>query len=1219
MGRIEKLEIDATMPVGKLQQQAQSAIGYFQRVEQHAQKMQTTLQKLAFAQGRNQLRVPSPEFGRQGVPINAARAQEIFTQSTEQATASIRDELLAINQLHRAQERANVASNLASQIQSIHAERTALVAKLNSANAAATTENAIANDGWRNSVVSAADAQSVLATRLGQTLTELKAAQGALTPFQLLLEKMGVKNSNFGKSVQDWNLLSTMRSPGILVTTLDQLKNTFAGIIPPIRQVEYAIQNFAIPALSALAVELHRGNPAARLLGRNLLKVADDIQHLGTTTKTTSRTLTDFVVQPIESAIGSLRRYSVELTTSEAAQARFVQAQKNLTNVSAWKNAAAKLVAASVSASKNAAAKLFAALRPKSKPPSPAPAAPEPQQENPWAKLTTPKPEIAAPTKSVELAARASSAFATGLSVVRSALIGTSSASIAWRAALIPTIAVLLNIPGSTAAAANGITWLVSSLFTVSPAGTAAISMLGAVTAKLAAFAMSVKGAFALGAAAIWRGEIVAALSATASGIAGWIFNSRRLTGAAQAVSVSLRALAATIRGPLKAALFVGKHALGGFVSGLSRAATIATFGMAAPLSSTLFGLSKFIRGVRGAGDTSRVSAQGIGVMRASLLALAPMVAGIGLAAAGAMSAVSTIKHGFVLAANLEQAEVAFTTMLGSADKAKSAIADITAFSAKTPFQMPDLVEMGRGLLSAKTSAEQLVPTMRVLGDISAATNTPLSEMTDIYTKIKLQGKAGLEEIMQLARRNVPIFEELEKVTGQNRTALLDMVSDGQIGITEIQKAFINLTSAGGTFENMMDKQSGTMAGLWSTLTDNINLTAVEIANALSSSLNFKGALRGLIEFTEWIRIKVTRSAMIISVIGSTITARLAPVFQWLADHSEQIGNTIWAIVKGTSGMLWSLSNTVSTITRSAIGAFAALATFIGLAGEHIGNDLRSLADGTVNFGKVAQEALWGTEFAFLNWRQVVEYAGLSSLLWFVRFNNQLGHLMKVQIPAYLAWFGRNWYSALYDAAKGLATFIANVGINLGYLMASIEHFFQSGEWKFKWTPLEEGFKATVQEMPKILDREMSPFEHELDKRTKEAGTKLGQNFADFHLAKMQQAGEEAGKNLAEGINKGLKKGLEIKPLIPDPKQDPDADPTKAASKRQSNNRNEAILKGSKEAASVISQFRADTNRKTPHQQQQEANGKQQIQNQKQQIQILQQIMRNTDVKIADF
>ena len=67
------------------------------------------------------------------------------------------------------------------------------------------------------------------------------------------------------------------------------------------------------------------------------------------------------------------------------------------------------------------------------------------------------------------------------------------------------------------------------------------------------------------------------------------------------------------------------------------------------------------------------------------------------------------------------------------------------------------------------------------------------------------------------------------------------LVESGQVGFPQIEKAFINMTSKGGKFSGMMEMQSKTTSGLFSTLKDTVN----EVFLALGTPIN--DAIRPLV------------------------------------------------------------------------------------------------------------------------------------------------------------------------------------------------------------------------------------------------------------------------------------------------------------------------------------------------------------------------------------
>ena len=230
----------------------------------------------------------------------------------------------------------------------------------------------------------------------------------------------------------------------------------------------------------------------------------------------------------------------------------------------------------------------------------------------------------------------------------------------------------------------------------------------------------------------------------------------------------------------------------------------------------------------------------------------------IGLAAQGLKSIVSVLSSSvgtpLQLAANLEQAEVAFTTMLGSASAAKKVLQDLEQFSATTPFQLPDLQASARLLLANKLPAEQLMNTMKVLGDIAAGTGAPLIEITRIFNKMRATGRVSLENLNELMLRNIPIWDILSQQLGVSKDEIRKMASSGKISFEVINKALTALTQKGGLFENMMKKQSGTIAGLWSTLKDNVSLVLQDIGRGFLDAFNLKSGAEAITAIVKRVR-----------------------------------------------------------------------------------------------------------------------------------------------------------------------------------------------------------------------------------------------------------------------------------------------------------------------------------------------------------------------------
>ena len=71
-------------------------------------------------------------------------------------------------------------------------------------------------------------------------------------------------------------------------------------------------------------------------------------------------------------------------------------------------------------------------------------------------------------------------------------------------------------------------------------------------------------------------------------------------------------------------------------------------------------------------------------------------------------------------AGKMEQLEIAFTTMLGSADKAKTMLNELQDFAQATPFDLESVTNGSRRLLAMGFAAEQIIPVMTAVGDAAS-------------------------------------------------------------------------------------------------------------------------------------------------------------------------------------------------------------------------------------------------------------------------------------------------------------------------------------------------------------------------------------------------------------------------------------------------------------------------------------------------------------------
>jgi tape measure domain-containing protein len=272
---------------------------------------------------------------------------------------------------------------------------------------------------------------------------------------------------------------------------------------------------------------------------------------------------------------------------------------------------------------------------------------------------------------------------------------------------------------------------------------------------------------------------------------------------------------------------------LGADITGLTRAMAAASAIVSATASR--------MRKITGAGlaGIGRGGAAAIG--KGFEGATVGLKAGIGAALAGGAAAVGVGVKSVNSAANFEQTKVAFTTLIGDAAKAEKTLGDLRKLGAETPFEFPDLADAGRKLIAFGEGSDTVTATLRRIGDVSAGVQAPIGDIAEIYGKARVQGRLFAEDINQLTGRGIPIIGELAKQFGVSESGVKSLVESGQVGFPQIEQAFINMTNKGGKFSGMMEAQSKTTSGMFSTLKDAVG----EVFLALGTPIN--DAIRPLV------------------------------------------------------------------------------------------------------------------------------------------------------------------------------------------------------------------------------------------------------------------------------------------------------------------------------------------------------------------------------------
>lgn len=202
--------------------------------------------------------------------------------------------------------------------------------------------------------------------------------------------------------------------------------------------------------------------------------------------------------------------------------------------------------------------------------------------------------------------------------------------------------------------------------------------------------------------------------------------------------------------------------------------------------------------------------------------------AGKGVLALGAVGAAAATM-GISTASQMEQAQVGFTTMLGSAQKAQKFLKELQQFANSTPFEFTELTGAAQRLMAMGFAADRVIPTLTAIGDAVAAmggSQENIDAVTTALGQMQAKGKVSGEELMQLTDQGIPALKILADSYKVSTAEMSAMITAGKVqadkALPLLIKGLEDGTKSVKGFGGMMSAQSQTMKGQWSTFMDTL-------------------------------------------------------------------------------------------------------------------------------------------------------------------------------------------------------------------------------------------------------------------------------------------------------------------------------------------------------------------------------------------------------------
>ena len=170
----------------------------------------------------------------------------------------------------------------------------------------------------------------------------------------------------------------------------------------------------------------------------------------------------------------------------------------------------------------------------------------------------------------------------------------------------------------------------------------------------------------------------------------------------------------------------------------------------------------------------------------------------------------------------MEQMEVAITSLVGSQDKASVLIKDLKDFARMSPLTIKDLMEATQTMIGFGVEVEKIPRFIRALGDVTLGNSERFKSITLAFSQMTAAGRLMGQDNLQFINAGFNPLMYIAEKTGKTMKELRDEMQKGAISTKMVEDAFISATEAGGRFYQMSEKTSQTVAGQMNKLRDSI-------------------------------------------------------------------------------------------------------------------------------------------------------------------------------------------------------------------------------------------------------------------------------------------------------------------------------------------------------------------------------------------------------------
>lgn len=219
------------------------------------------------------------------------------------------------------------------------------------------------------------------------------------------------------------------------------------------------------------------------------------------------------------------------------------------------------------------------------------------------------------------------------------------------------------------------------------------------------------------------------------------------------------------------------------------------------------------------------------------------VLASVGLPIAGGLGVYGLGRSVVGTGTFLENTKIEMDALLGNKEVSADMQKKLIDFASKTPMSIQESMKYGRMLIGGGVKNEDVIKTLKMLGDVSYGSGGDLSSVMFNYLQGLNKKNIDTIDIRQYGNQLIPMMRTLEFMfkdtkAFKNMGGIQPMIEAGLIGKSAIDEALKLMTGNNGMYKDFMEEKMKTTWGKWEVMVQKIQISSAKLFDYMKPAID---------------------------------------------------------------------------------------------------------------------------------------------------------------------------------------------------------------------------------------------------------------------------------------------------------------------------------------------------------------------------------------------